>query len=203
MLKLFEYFILCIFLIGCKTLPETNYQKILKRTDVRLTSEEVLKDSSIITLNLNTEFRSTLDASDHLVAYLDQQPNYFSYYKHFRFKAIEKKKYKLTIYSFCDCFGFRKFVFEPESKIISSDGSVLSKTLIKKDCVMPDNNTEMPFHIIVEWEFITPKSEEYNIIIFANNDYRGKDINVNLLIKALEILKTNVKGSFMISISEN
>jgi hypothetical protein len=192
-------FLVCLVIVSCKALPETNYKKLLKNRAKSKTIYEILKSDNYISLPLNIEHTNSLRLTDSIILMRDSA---LSNYKMFKSHGVTGKKYKLTLYSLCDCFGFRKYIFNSLIAIIDTDGKPVEPKLIKKEVRMPDQYSSLPLHVDFEWEYSIPKSGDYWILVFSKyTNIQASDSQTKALIP-WPTIKANIKGDFMITIQE-
>lgn len=202
MKNIIKCILICLIVMSCKALPESNYQKLLKyKSKSRTISEVVKSPSNYINLPLNIEHTNTLKLSDSIVQIADS--GFYSNYKLFKSFGNEGKKYKVTLYGLCDCFGFRKYILNPTLVIVDKEGNIIDAKLVKSETIMLTNQYSniLPFHTDNEWEYIISKSGDYNIIVFSNNKIVGSEFPSQALIK-WPVFRANIKGDFMITIQE-
>lgn len=202
MRHILNYTILCLIVISCKTLPEGNYAKILSKKNSSKTISEIIKSDSCMLLSTNLEYNSRLELTDSIIQ-INDDGTYLSNYKLFKTYGIEGKKYLVTLYGLCDCFGYRKYMINPKLILVDKEGVIIDIKPIKNETVMltnPYSNT-LPFHIDNEWEYILPRSGEYKIIVYSDNKVIGSEFTSQSIIK-WPIYRKNIKGDFMITIQE-
>jgi hypothetical protein len=183
-------------------LPESNYKKLLKYHSKSRNISEIVKSNNYISLPINIEHSNTLELSDSILQISDNGL-YYSNYKLFKSSGNEGKKYRVTLYGLCDCFGFRKYILNPTLVIVDNENKIIETKLVKNETIMLPNqySNTLPFHTDNEWEYIIPKSGVYKIIVFSNNKIVGSEFPSQALIN-WPVFRTNIKGDFMITIQE-
>lgn len=187
--------LICFILVSCKALPGTNYEKLMKNRAKSKNIYEILKSEKYILLPLNIEHTNTLKVTDPIILLKD---SVFSNYKMFKSFGEVGKKYKITLYSLCDCLGIRKFILNPLIAVVDTDGKWVETKLVKKEVKMPDQYSSMPFHADLEWEYILPKSGDYRIIVLSKYTKESPSTTHSLI-----NVSTNIVGDFMITVQEN
>lgn len=168
--------LICLFTMGLnscskKVIPLGGYAEISQRKDV------LYIDSLTITprdeIRLNIAKGRELNLSDPTLWYGD---SVYSNYKTFSFKADSTKKYKINIWSQCDCLGFKKYMMNPEIKVQSNSGQSID---VRTDtCFFDDKDS---FTLTKVWNIGPKINDGCNILLFANNEALQQEVfNSNL-----------------------
>lgn len=187
--------ILFMFVIfGCarKTTPLEAY-KYLKEN--RNTSKQIPTTG----LKLNENYKFELKTSDSVMTYGEKEKIYTNY-KGFNFDLEANKKYKITISSICDCFGFRKYIFIPLASVLDKNGT------ITKMNEQPDtfDYRHGPLSLNKIWIIDNVASGNYKLYLASNNNnldqnlYKYFTTPVPMMIN----VKSSAGGKFNISIEE-
>jgi hypothetical protein len=179
---------------GCsrKTTPIESY-KILKEN--RTLSSHI--PTSPIVLNESHEFE--LKISDSVMTYGEKEKIYTNY-KVYNFDLKSNKKYRLTISSICDCFGFKKYIFIPLASILDQNG----RTIKMEELPDSFDYRNGPLSLNKTWIINNTADGNYKLYVASNNTnldqslYKFLTTPVPMTIN----IKSSIGGKFKISIEE-
>lgn len=151
-------------------------------------------------LSINENHKSELKSSDSVMTFGENEKKIYTNYKGFNFDLESNKKYKLTISSICDCFGFRKYIFIPLASILDHNGMTIKME------ELPDSfdYQQGPISLNKTWIIDNVENGNYKLYIASNNMnldqslYKFLTYPVPLTIN----VKTSTGGKFNISIEE-
>ena len=199
--KILILFSITTLLISCskKVNPTYGYNEI--KTKKSITIGKILKANSQ-SLIVKKEVHSSLKLTDSILVYND---TVFSNYKQFTFKFKPQKTYKIKVSSLCNCFGFKKYIFNPEIYILNNENREIKGKL---DSIFFDYKFG-PLALNKVWELKSDHEINTSFLVFSNNQNLSKDIynfiakNYNVIPLALPIrIKETLVGDFVITIEE-
>jgi hypothetical protein len=186
--------VLILFSIcGCsrKTTPFEAYKNLKEN---RIVSTRI--PTSPLSINENHEFE--LKISDSLMTFGENEKIYTNY-KGFNFDLKSNKKYKLTISSICDCFGFKKYMFIPLASILDQNG------MTTKTEELPDtfDYRHGPLSLNKTWIINNTADGNYKLYVASNNTNLDQSLYKFLTSPVPTInIKSSIGGKFKISIEE-
>ena len=200
--NLIKSILLCLVLVSCKALPETNYARLAHNWSKSREISEIVNYNASVSLHLNEEFNDNLSLSDSILK-INSSIWYLTNYKIFKSYGIAGKTYKATLYGFCDCYGLRKYLFKPLFAILDSEGNLITTHIVRHEIIMLTSqySNTIPYHSDFEWEYTLPKTGDYKIIVYSFNEDIGNAIKDKDLIH-YPGFRFNIVGDFMIAIQE-
>lgn len=205
-LSLLSVLVLLMFSCASKVVPIAGYE-IIKKTANPISINNTWTKTNV-TLVTAKDYSADLKLNDSVLVYSD---SLFSNYKTYMFNAIKSKSYKITVSSLCDCFGFKKYMFNPEIYVMNSFG-------------IPVELSQQPFHfgyekgpltLTKQWTFNLKAGENYYFTLFSNNKRLQTDIykfiagsvsatgGVIVPVVVPINVKSSLVGNYVIKIEEN
>lgn len=187
---------LAIFIIcGCsrKTNPIEAYRNLKEN---RTLSTHIPTEP----LSLNENHKLELKVSDSVMTYGENEKKTYTNYKGYNFTLESNKKYKLTISSICDCFGFKKYMFIPLASILDQNGMTI-KTEELSDTF---DYRYGPLSLNKTWIIENTMNGNYKLYLASNNKNLNESIYkffTNPVPMTINIKSTTV-GKFTIRIEE-
>ena len=150
-----------------KIVPVEGYQFISNEKNIGEIEDIDLAKS----INLSS-FRPQdlqLNLADSVIRYNE---TFVSNYKIFKFKATPSKKYRIIVYSYCDCWGLKKYLFDPNIKIIDENRELVLFRLVSYDF----NPNNAPLFYRKEWMTEQEMTGNCYIILYSNNSKLQENI---------------------------
>ena len=200
--NLIKVLVICLLLASCKALPEANYGKLIYKWSKSRTISDIINYDAPVSLYLNEDHNDNLSLSDSILK-INSTLSYLTNYKLFKSYGIAGRKYKVTLYGICDCYGFRKYLFKPLLAIYDSEGNLIATQIVRHDIIMftSEYSHTLPFHTDLEWEFTLQKTGDFKIVVFSYNEGIGNGTKDKDLIQ-YPGYSFNIVGDFMIAIQE-
>ncbi|MDO6737462.1 hypothetical protein [Wenyingzhuangia sp. 2_MG-2023] len=164
MKKTLSYLIIILVISSCsrKINPTTAYSE--------LKVNEVKKDNLILTeLELNNPIKAELKIEDNVMS----NDSVLSYYHEYKYTPNKTKNYSVEIFSLCNCFGFKKYIFNPNIKILDKNNNEIKN---KIETISYDYQ-KGPISFNKKWTFESVKNEPLTIIIYSENNKLGEPIH--------------------------
>lgn len=152
---------IAIVTISCskKVIPLEGYKALLnKKFAERIEDIDLQRTTD---LKMNSPRDSELKLEDSVFKY---DETLLSNYEVFKFKALPSKKYRIIIYSYCDCLGFKKYLFDPEIKVINQSGEPVNIKLESRYF----NPKSSPLAYDKSWVTEQQLEGDYYVILYAN-----------------------------------
>lgn len=182
-----------ILLESCKTPPMVKYNKI-KEVESPISLNLISRDSNdSISKNIGTKFK--LKITDSVLVYKDGTSLY-SNYKKIVLKASSNKKYSVSVYSFCDCFGFRKYMFTPKIRVLDKHGNFVKTILFWNE--IDYLYFAKPISYNRNWIIDQEVDGDLTLIIYSDNIALNRKVE-NLLLSSI---KSTTVGKFMLTVHE-
>ncbi len=171
-LKIRWYFIailLCSISISCskKIVPLAGYGTI--KREMRAVDVNKITFISKENISLNVDYEFKLNLSDSILVYKD---TIYSNYKTFSFKINRGKTYAISVFSLCDCWGFKKYMFNPEA-IVSND---FGEKLDLKQTSVKFGYDKGPLSLDKKWTLTSKTDGNIYLSVFSNNESLQKDL---------------------------
>ncbi len=198
---LFVFILIPVFCLA-KIDPLKGYSQIVtkkSKPNVNLVS----KDTAFTKLSSVEATESNLTMEDSVVAYSGDQL-LLSNYKLFKFKSKNSnpKQYSIKIYSMCDCWGFKKFIFVPQISVMDKAGKTIEKKEVESKFLYPEVDSRMS----LQKTWVTESTTEQNIsiVVYSDNSQLNTDVFKFVMLPVfLPInIKTSLVGDFYIKIEE-
>lgn len=157
---------LCLLSCSRKINPAAGYSQIKTQKSQPINT---ITGGNTQTVETNKAINVSLSLTDSVLVYND---TVFSNYKSFSFKTKPGKSYTIKISSLCDCFGFKKYLFNPEIQILNDQNK---KTELQPDSSFFDYKYG-PLALNKEWK-ISSSEPTVSFLVFANNQNLSKDIH--------------------------
>ena len=181
MKKTLTYLILILVISSCsrKINPITAYSE--------LKVSEVKKDNLILTeLELDNPIKAELKLEDNVMS----NDSVLSYYHEYRYIPNETKNYSVEVFSLCNCFGFKKYIFNPNIKILDKNNIEIKNNI---ETISYDYQ-KGPMSLNKKWTFKALKNEPVTIIIYSDNNKLGEPIH------KFEASTTSLAGGMIIPV---
>ena len=192
----------CLLLFSCAVLPQEAYNRLAVNWPKARDLSIVAHYTPTIDIQLDKEYNDNISSSDSMVALTDGI-GYFSNYKLFKTYAIAGKKYRATLYGFCNCIAGKKDFFRPFLAVIDTEGDPLPINLIRHDIILftEQYSSTLPLHTDFEWEFSVASTGFYKLLIYSNNSNMAAGVE-DIDSKKYPGLYFKPTGDFMIVIQE-
>jgi hypothetical protein len=188
---------------SCAVRPLIGYKEIKQRPNTYLLDSIVVDSALIPPLRVDNRYR--LQLKDSVLVYNDV---FYSNYRVFCFKATPAQSYKITINSLCDCLGFRKYMFNPDIRVIDSHGRAITTRLT--DSNIDYVKSFQPISFNKTWAIDDRIAGDCFIIVYSNNSKLNRsiyDFQVGTMSGFTPILlpikiTSSLVGDFILRISE-
>ncbi|WP_445145079.1 hypothetical protein [Dyella sp. Tek66A03] len=194
--------LLCLMafgLFGCASVPPSDtYLSQMKRSPSASLTSVSLQASDVLTLKQGTNSYH-IDSHDKVV----QISNYSSYYKIFKIDGAHAGGLKVSLNSYCACFGYDKRIMVPVLYGLSSTGRVIKAGSSKYD-LHQASGVATPLHISFDAEF--SGADLSYIVVAADNSSIDQPIeHIHILVNnfpstTLDVLAYPV-GRFELEVS--
>ncbi|NJB81903.1 lipoprotein [Wenyingzhuangia aestuarii] len=202
MKKSLSYLVLIVLLSACakKINPVTAYSE--------LTVSAVQKEKlPIVELALDKPLKAELKLEDNVMA----NDSILSYYHEYTYTPNETKNYTVEIFSLCNCFGFKKYIFNPTIKVVDKNHQEIKQVLETQSY----DYQKGPISLNKKWRFTGVKNQPITIVVFSDNYALEKPIHqfkatstsfasgMIIPIVAPIKLKATLVGKYYIELSQN
>lgn len=162
-------FLICFLSISCskKILPIAGYEKIKMNT--RAVEVNKITFTNAENINPNNDYKFNLNLNDSILVYKD---TIYSNYKTFSIKTSKEKNYSISIYSICDCWGFKKYMFNPEVLVSNSLGEKLDLKLN----LVKFGYDKGPLSLNKKYTLTSSTDRIIYLTVFSNNETLQKDL---------------------------
>lgn len=186
-------------IVSCKTSPLVMYEEISNRNNSTTINSIDLRTNTSIPLNTESKFK--LKLKDSILIYGIEDTLYSNYQK-IKFNAESNKEYEISVFSFCDCFGFDKYMFVPKIKVFNSKGDELNTNLIINE--VDYLYIAKPISYNKRWIINDNIEGEIIIVVYSDNSKLKKKVH-NLIIPLVGIpykIQSTLVGKFIITVGE-
>jgi hypothetical protein len=169
MKNIFIALLLIAILSSCsrKLNPAIGYQQI--KLQPKAINIDELGKRKLNAIPLGRFQKNSLNLEDSILIYKD---GIYSNYKIFSFKALPSRTYTVKVNSQCDCGGFKKYLFNPEIRIINDHGDLIESKI--DTSYFGINNS--PMFLNKSWIVRTDEETNCNVILYSNNEALGEDV---------------------------
>jgi hypothetical protein len=151
----------CFFASSCTTNKIPQFQNSLSHKSVHDISHLPLDNSLLFSKN---SLKGKLEESDSIVTYETTSSSYDLY----ELKNLSSGQYKITMKSYCDCFGLAKYIAIPHIFHIDDQRNLLTIKQIENKPVSPMFGR---FYIQKSWEIhISDNLNNYLIVSSLNEE---------------------------------
>lgn len=156
-------------LFGCASVPPSGtYLSQMKQLPSVSLASLPLRESDVLPLKQGTNSYH-IDSHDKVV----QLSNYVSYYKVFKIDGAHTGGLKVSLNSYCACFGYDKRIMVPVLYGLSSTGKIIKADVSKYD-LHQASGVATPLHISFDAEFSS--TEVSYIVVAADNSSMDKPV---------------------------
>ena len=160
-------FIVALFSCAKKINPFEGYQQIKYQSGaVRI---EELSNITQKAIPIGRFQQNSLTLEDSILIY---NGDIYSNYKVFSFKALPSMTYTIKVNSQCDCGGFKKYILNPEIRIINERGDLIESKI--DTSYFGINNS--PMFLNKSWKVKPDEETNCFVILYSANDVLGEDV---------------------------
>lgn len=166
-------FALVAAVMGCASNGAEETQKInaLPGANFAASPTEVIKSGKFPSTDIDLETKIKGEVTkDSPLLYLPTKEKIGAGYKVFQIN-LDKGNYEINFRSYCNCLGWRNFLFVPAVFVMDKNG----KSLITDQVTPPLNKIyDTPVHFIISVK--TLEKGPINILVAADNRHKGKSV---------------------------
>ena len=164
---------------------------------------------TIPVLKVNEEYKFSLKTEDPILVYKTDSL-IRSNFKQFKVLTKPDSRYRISIYSICNCMGFKKQVFVPQLHICDEKGNIYKPVLIEEKIDYPKGSKAKAISVMQEYGLKNPLPATLYLTVFADNenlDKRVDRLNVSGISGFIPYtiplsLKSTTNGEFVIQVKE-
>lgn len=154
----------CLLTTSCATNKIPQFQNAIAEKNPHQIQDIVFENATEYN---SKEFKGKLEETDSIAVFENKSPSSYDLYK---FRQATGS-YKITVKSYCDCFGFSKFMAVPNLLLIDNQKNPLPMQIL-------EDKTELPMfgrlYYQKSWNIKIDDQKEAYLIVTSANEGLGK-----------------------------